>query len=133
MNFVFEHWEELDSVGGCIFVDGQMAAFTFGAKINDTTFDVCVEKADTNYDGIYAVINRDFVRSLPPNFIFINREEDLGITGLRQAKLSYHPSILLHKYSAMERQPLSNGLANFRHFRAAVGVNVVSPHKGNAE
>ena len=133
MNFVFEHWEELDSVGGCIFVDGQMAAFTFGAKINDTTFDVCVEKADTNYDGIYAVINRDFVRSLPANFIFINREEDLGITGLRQAKLSYHPSILLHKYSAMERQPLSNGLANFRHFRTAVGVNVVSPHKGNAE
>lgn len=123
MNFVFDHWDELDAIGGCIFVGGKLVAFTFGAKINDTTFDVCVEKADTEYDGAYAVINRDFVRSLPENFRLINREEDLGIAGLRQAKLSYQPSILLHKYTVMERRPLSDGRKYFANFRRVSGAD----------
>ena len=123
MNFVFDHWDELDAIGGCIFVGGKLVAFTFGAKINDITFDVCVEKADTEYDGAYAVINRDFVRSLPENIRLINREEDLGIAGLRQAKLSYQPSILLHKYTVMERRPLSDGQKYFVNFRRASGAD----------
>lgn len=94
-----EHFEELEIMGGTIFVDGKLVAFTYGAPINQETFDVCVEKADTAYDGAYAVINNEFVRHLPENFRYVNREEDLGIEGLRKAKLSYLPEKVLMKYS----------------------------------
>lgn len=106
MKFVFEHWDELDGIGGTIFAGGKLVAFSFGACINKTTFDVCVEKADSEVEGAYAIINREFVRHLPPQFNLINREEDLGIEGLRHAKLSYQPSILLPKYAAMSKHPL---------------------------
>lgn len=93
------HLNELNIIGGCLFVEGKLVAFTYGAAINDNTFDVCVEKADTMYEGVYAMINNEFVKRLPGNFTFINREEDLGIEGLRKAKLSYMPHQVLMKYS----------------------------------
>ena len=77
---------------------GKMAAFTYGTPINTFTFDVCVEKADTYVDGAYAMINYEFARRLPEHYQFINREEDLGIAGLRQAKLSYQPHEILEKH-----------------------------------
>lgn len=117
MNFVFDHWDELDSMGGCLFVNNRLVAFTFGSKINENSFNVCVEKADIRYEGAYAVINRDFVRSLPPEYLYINREEDLGINGLRQAKSSYRPLRLLHKYSVTELEPLKNGIEYFKDFK----------------
>ena len=103
---VMEHWNELDACGGVLRVNRQMVAFTYGAPVNHDTFDVCMEKADTNFEGAFAFINRSFVQSLPEQFIYINREDDLGIPGLRQSKLSYHPSLLLHKYTVMTRHPM---------------------------
>lgn len=97
IRYVLSHWDRLGALGGTLRVDGRLVAFTYGGAVNGTTFDVCVEKADTDYDGAYAVINRDFARSLPEQFAFVNREEDLGIEGLRRAKLSYHPHVLLEK------------------------------------
>lgn len=94
-----EHFEELGIIGGTLFVDGKLVAFTYGAPINDSTFDVCVEKADTTYEGAYAMINQEFVNHLPEQYRYINREEDLGIEGLRKAKLSYMPHQVLMKYS----------------------------------
>lgn len=108
MRYVLDHWDRLDGTGGAIRVDGKLVAFTFGAPINYDTFDVCVEKADTAYEGAYAVINRDFVRHIPEQYTYINREEDLGIEGLRHAKLSYHPAVLLQKYTVMTKHPLGN-------------------------
>ena len=99
MRRVFKHWDTLQPLGGILLVEGRLVAFTFGGPINHDTFDVCVEKADLNYDGAYAVINREFVRSLPPQYSLINREEDLGLEGLRRAKQSYNPRILLDKYT----------------------------------
>lgn len=99
MRRVFKHWDELGAVGGAIFVDGKVVAFTYGGPINYDTFNVCVEKADTSYDGAYAIINREFVRRIPEKYIYINREEDLGLEGLRRAKLSYQPKVLLDKYT----------------------------------
>lgn len=103
----FEHWEDLDGRGLILRVGGEIVAFTYGAPINYDTFDVCVEKADTDYEGAFAVINREFARSLPERYIYLNREEDLGIEGLRHAKLSYHPEILLQKYTVMTKHPFA--------------------------
>ena len=72
----------------------------YGSPINTETFDVAVEKADANYIGAYTMVNNEFVKSLPSQYEFINREEDLGIEGLRKAKLSYHPTEILDKYTA---------------------------------
>ncbi len=103
----FEHWEALGGQGAVLRVNGQIIAFTYGAPINYDTFDVCTEKADTRFEGAFAMINREFARSLPPQYTLINREEDLGIEGLRQAKLSYNPEILLQKYTVMTKHPFS--------------------------
>lgn len=106
MHYVFDHWEELGGQGGVLLDGGQVLAFTFGAPINYDTFDVCVEKADARVEGAYAMINREFVRHLPPEYLWINREEDLGIEGLRKAKLSYQPHVLLLKHAVMLKRPM---------------------------
>lgn len=99
MRRVFKHWDTLHPTGGVLLIGGRLIAFTFGGPINYDTFDVCVEKADLNYEGAYAMINREFVKHLPEQYTLINREEDLGLEGLRRAKQSYHPQILLDKYT----------------------------------
>ena len=95
METIFSNWDTLGMIGGSIFVDGRMVAFTYGAAVTNDTLDVCVEKADRNVEGAFAIINQQFAEHLPEQYIYLNREEDMGIPGLRQAKLSYHPEILL--------------------------------------
>lgn len=95
METIFRHWDELGMIGGSIYVDGRMVAFTYGSAVTDDTFDVCVEKADRNVEGAFSIINQQFCTHLPEQFIYVNREEDMGLPGLRKAKLSYHPEILL--------------------------------------
>ena len=95
METVFTHWDALDMTGGSIFVDGRMVAFTYGAAVTTDTLDVCVEKADRSVEGAFAIINQQFAEHLPEKYVYLNREEDMGIPGLRQAKLSYHPEMLL--------------------------------------
>ena len=95
METIFSNWDALGMIGGSIFVDGCMVAFTYGAAVTADTFDVCVEKADRHVEGAFAIINQQFAEHLPEQYIYLNREEDMGIPGLRQAKLSYHPEILL--------------------------------------
>lgn len=104
---VFDNWEKLDGRGLVLRTGGEIVAFTYGAPINYDTFDVCVEKADTSYEGAFAMINREFARSLPEQYVYLNREEDLGIEGLRRSKLSYHPEILLQKYTVMTKHPFA--------------------------
>ena len=95
METIFSNWDALGMIGGSIFVDGRIVAFTYGAAVTTDTFDVCVEKADRHVEGAFAIINQQFAEHLPEQYIYLNREEDMGIPGLRQAKLSYHPEILL--------------------------------------
>ena len=95
MENVFSHWEQLDALGGSIFIDGRMVAFTYGAPVTHDTFDVCVEKANRRIDGAFNIINQQFAAHLPERYIYMNREEDMGLEGLRKSKLSYHPHILL--------------------------------------
>ena len=101
METIFSNWDDLGMIGGSIFVDGRMVAFTYGSAVTTDTFDVCVEKADRRVEGAFAIINQQFAEHLPEQYIYLNREEDMGIPGLRKAKLSYHPEILL-SYNAVK-------------------------------
>ncbi|WP_315403593.1 GNAT family N-acetyltransferase [Hoylesella saccharolytica] len=108
MTRAFNRWDRLGLIGGTIWVDNKLVAFTFGCPINQTTFDVCVEKADVNYEGAFTIINQEFVKHLPEKYFYINREEDMGDEGLRRAKESYRPDILLEKNIIMEKYPLAD-------------------------
>lgn len=109
MQYVLDHWNDVGAIGGALDVGGRMVAFTIGAPINADTFDICVEKADADVAGAYAMVNREMARLIPPQYTYVNREEDLGVEGLRQAKLSYHPEIILYKYRIMSRHPMGGG------------------------
>ena len=86
--------------GGLIFVQKRLAAFSFGERLNDTMFVVHFEKADLEFTGSYQMINQLFVQNeVLPAYPFVNREQDMGIEGLRKAKLSYAPFRLLKKYT----------------------------------
>lgn len=95
METVFGHWDELGVRGGCIYVGEKMVAFTYGSAVTYDTFDVCVEKADRTVDGAFNIINQQFAAHLPEQYVYLNREEDMGLEGLRKSKLSYRPQFLL--------------------------------------
>ena len=93
-----EYFGELGFIGGLLKVEGKPVAFTFGEGINGDTFDVHVEKALSDYDGTYPMINREFVSRCCSDYKYINREEDVGEENLRKAKLSYHPAFMEEKF-----------------------------------
>ncbi len=100
MTRALTHFNELGLLGGTLWVGDKIVAFTYGSPVNADTFDVHVEKADADVDGAYTMINREFARTIPETYRYVNREEDLGLPGLRQAKLSYHPWRLQEKMAA---------------------------------
>jgi len=96
-------FNKLDFKGGVLRVDGKIAAFTLGQAINNSTFDICVEKALPDYEGAYSMINQQFLKHQASAYTYVNREDDVGEEGLRKAKLSYHPAQLINKYRAVLR------------------------------
>ena len=98
---VLNNWERFGAMGGALYVDGKMEAFTYGVPINVNTFDLCVEKADIAYKGVYTVIRHEFIQRIPEQYIYVNLEEDMGLPGLRRAKLSYHPAYQIKKDRAV--------------------------------
>lgn len=98
INTYFNYFGELGLTGGIIRIGGKVSAVTIGERLNSDTFSVHIEKADRSFSGIYTAINNLFVSTAAQDCTYVNREEDLGIEGLRKAKLSYHPAFLLDKY-----------------------------------
>ena len=94
-----ENFEALGLFGIILYVNDKPIAFSIGSRINDEVCDVNFEKA-VEIDEAYAVINNEFARHFD-SFKYINREEDLGLEGLRKSKLSYHPDILYKKSTAV--------------------------------
>ncbi|MEN6355607.1 MAG: phosphatidylglycerol lysyltransferase domain-containing protein [Armatimonadota bacterium] len=92
------NFEELGIIGGAVKVDGSIAAFSLGEALNPETLVIHVEKAGSGMDGIYQIINNEFAIHEASGFKYINREQDLGITGLRKAKKSYHPVKMVDTY-----------------------------------
>jgi hypothetical protein len=95
LEFVLSHFEELDVKGVVLCVDNHPVAFSIYEELNPNTAVIHFEKADREYKGMYQLINRETAKIIcNAGYEFINREEDLGIVGLRQAKHSYFPIYL---------------------------------------
>ena len=90
-------FRELNLVGGVLRVEGEIVAFTMGEKLCEDTFVVHIEKAYADVDGAYPMINQQFVQHECRDYQYVNREEDTGADGLRQAKMSYRPAFLEEK------------------------------------
>jgi hypothetical protein len=92
LKFALMHFEELEQEGSVLFVDGAPAAFSIFEEISPTTVAVHFERALRKFKGLYQVINHETSKVIfEKGYQFINREEDLGDAGLRDAKKSYHP------------------------------------------
>jgi len=98
VNEVLAQFSRLHLSGAAIYIDGIMQGFTLGELLNDNTAVIHVEKAVSEFHGIYAAINQMFCADSFKNTTFINREQDLGNEGLRKAKLSYHPVRFVEKF-----------------------------------
>jgi hypothetical protein len=88
--------------GVAVRIDGAVRGFAIGDRLNDDTIVEVFEKASTAYTGLYAYLLHAFAKSVDGRYAHINREEDLGIAGLRKAKESWYPSELVKKYDVEE-------------------------------
>lgn len=95
---LLNNFRELDCKGALIKVDGRFEAFTVGEMLNNDTAVIHIEKANARINGLYAFINQQFCEKQWKNVRYINREQDLGLQGLRKAKLSYNPVQMIDKY-----------------------------------
>jgi hypothetical protein len=93
-----KYHNELNLSGACVHKHDMIVGFAIGEKLNDNTFVEHFEKADTNFKGIYQFVLREFCKSIPNEFTFLNREQDLGIVGLKKAKMSYNPVRMVEKF-----------------------------------
>jgi hypothetical protein len=86
-------------LGGVLYVGDQVIGFSCGEVVGDTLI-IHIEKADIAFDGAYQKLVSEYAKMYASDGVqYINREEDLGIEGLRKAKLSYHPAFILRKYT----------------------------------
>ena len=105
VTLAINNMEELGLTGGVIIFDGAIQAFTIGEQINHNTQLIHIEKADGSVNGLFPIINREYVQHECKNVEFINREEDMGVEGMRKAKRSYHPDHMVEKYSVYKFKP----------------------------
>ena len=97
-----DHFFELGMSGIIVFIDGKVAGYAYGAPLSRDYYDVIIEKGDKVSPDIYKILNRDLVVKCCDGIDWINREEDLGVEGLRKAKESYKPDRLITKCVAWE-------------------------------
>jgi len=97
----FENYDKLDFTGGLLRIGGKAIAYTLGERQSDKLFVTHFEKAPADIQGAYPTINQEFTKNCLMSYEYVNREEDLGIEGLRKAKQSYHPEIFLTKCIAI--------------------------------
>ncbi|HPT71809.1 MAG TPA: phosphatidylglycerol lysyltransferase domain-containing protein [Candidatus Cloacimonadota bacterium] len=99
-----EHFSKLDCDGAAIRVNGKIIAFTFGELITDDMVVIHIEKADPRIPGAYQMINQQFLLNKWSSYKWVNREGDMGMEGLRKAKLSYNPIRMIDKYCLRQIQ-----------------------------
>ena len=97
-----QYRERLGLRGGLLFADDKPVGFSLASLLRPDTANVHIEKALADYDGAYAAINQQFAQHELGDVLFINRENDMGLEGLRKAKQSYAPCRLEEKINAEE-------------------------------
>ncbi len=102
---VLDNFSALPVKGGGIYLEDELVAFTVGEAVSSDTVLVHLEYA-ADYRGLFNVICSEFCANEWAGFTFVNREEDMGLPGLRQAKLAYRPANLLRKFNAVQIKPL---------------------------
>jgi hypothetical protein len=95
---ILMHMEELDFNGFVVFHNNNVIGYSIDEKLNSNTAVTHIEKGDTEYFGLYQALNHIFADKFASKFEFINREQDLGVSGLRRAKESYNPIKYIKKY-----------------------------------
>ena len=106
-------FSDLDFKGLMIRVDGRIVALTFGEMVNNDTVVVHVEKAFPDYRGLYPLINQEFQNYYWQEAKYVNREEDMGLEGLRAAKRSYYPEYMLTKYKGvLKNEPAAHAIGH---------------------
>jgi hypothetical protein len=95
---MLSHFEALRLNGILVRINGEIHGLTMGERLNPDTYVIHVEKGDQHVKGIYQFLNREISLAVAHKYPWINREEDLGINGLRRAKTSYHPDHFIEKY-----------------------------------
>ena len=105
----FHHFAPLGMEGIALLDGDQVLAVTMGSQMSPDTFDIHFEKAREDVDGAYSAVNCEFARYLRlkyPEVRFLDREDDLGLEGLRKAKLSYNPHHMTEKHFAYLREDI---------------------------
>lgn len=100
----FDNYTALSLEGGLLRSNGRVIAFTMGERLNSDSYVIHIEKAFSEIQGAYQMINREFAAYIQKNYpqlTYVNREEDMGFEGLRKAKLSYRPARMEEKYAAI--------------------------------
>lgn len=100
---LLNNFKALNEKGGALRINGSIQAFTVGQLLNPEMAVVHIEKANTEYSGSFTMINQQFIVNEWSDTIYINREEDMGIPGLRKAKESYNPVRMIKKYTGFLR------------------------------
>jgi len=98
------YFEDLDFSGGAIKIDSKLEAFSLGESLNNDTAVIHMEKANPDIPGLYSAINQLFCSNAWSHMEYINREQDLGVEGLRKAKASYYPHHMVKKYIVRPRR-----------------------------
>ena len=96
-------YEELGYQGGAILINSAVEAFSLGEPLNEDTAVIHIEKANPEIPGLYAAINQIFCLNAWPEVTYINREQDMGVEGLRKAKESYYPHHMVDKYTLIPK------------------------------
>jgi hypothetical protein len=93
-----KHYDALGFKGGAILIESRVEAFSLGEMLNPDTAVIHIEKANPDIPGLYAAINQTFCENAFAKATYVNREQDLGLEGLRKAKQSYNPHHMVEKY-----------------------------------
>lgn len=96
---VLDNFEALGVTGGCVEIADGIEAFALGELLNPDTVVIHIEKANAAFHGLYQAINRQFLEQEWQHIGYVNREQDLGIEGLRKAKESYYPHHMVEKFT----------------------------------
>ena len=96
--------EALGLIGGAILINGEIKAFCVGERIREDIQLIHIEKADADINGLFTMINQQYVLNECKDVKYINREEDMGVEGMRKAKRSYYPEYMVKKYFASKEK-----------------------------